>query len=120
MTTKTSSQRLWAGLLLSALVFPGLGQLYHGDRLRGVLLMSAALCCLGVLFVRVFQSVWSLMQSQGYVSLTPAYIHMVTESVRRGEGPFLTRVSLLLLIIWITGAVDAWIRAPRKVESAHL
>jgi DMSO/TMAO reductase YedYZ heme-binding membrane subunit len=80
--------------------------------------MVAAITCLAVLFVRVFRTVWSQVQLLGYPSLSPGYIHSVTESVHRQDGPFLTRIVLVLLGIWIIGVIDAWIRAPRGTPSS--
>jgi len=116
MATKTSHRRRWGGVLLSALVLPGLGQLHHGDRIRGIALILAALICLGLLFVRILKSVWSLAQILGYPSLSHEYIHMMTESVHREQGPFLLKMIILFLAIWFIGVVDAWIRAPRQDE----
>jgi hypothetical protein len=47
--------------LLSALVFPGLGQLYNQDRKKGIFLVLATNLVLGILFLAVL-----ILFSQGY------------------------------------------------------
>lgn len=113
-TGKDPRRRIWTGVLLSALIFPGLGQFYHKDRGRGLALMAAVLICLGILFIRIFQRVWKLTMPYGPPSLSPEYIHRMTEAVHETEGPFLIRILTIFLGIWLVGVLDAFIRAPRR------
>lgn len=113
-TGKNPRRRIWTGVLLSALIFPGLGQFYHKDRGRGLALMAAVLICLGILFVRIFQRVWKLTMPYGLPSLSQEYIHRMTEAVHETEGTFIVRIVIIFLGVWLLGVLDAFFRAPRK------
>ena len=69
-------RRTITAFLLSALVFPGLGQLYNQDRRKGVFLVLAANALLGVLFL-----LGLILISREY---TPVFL---PPAPHRGHGP---------------------------------
>lgn len=73
--------------LLSALVFPGLGQLYKGDRIKGVIIFVWVNIILLVLFCLVLQRLMPLFfsaQASGVVDLTKVFerLHPVGSTTR--------------------------------------
>jgi hypothetical protein len=102
--------------LLSALVFPGLGQLYKQDRRKGVVLILLANFLLGIVFLSGM-----IHLSQEYVAyfypepltweiLRPLFITVV------GRPLFWVPLTALLTV-WAFAAVDAGLsRAPAMEE----
>jgi O-antigen/teichoic acid export membrane protein len=92
--------------LLSALVFPGLGQLYNQDRRKGIFLVLSANLLFAILLL-----VGMVLLSQGYYELF--YPKPLTGAVLRELlGYILTRPLFLapfclLVGLWAYGAVDA-------------
>ncbi len=99
--------------LLSALVFPGLGQLYNQDRKKGVLLVLLANLLLGILLLLGV----TLLAGEYYETSYPA--PLTWEIFRQlvlnvlGRPLFLVPFSLLVGV-WAFAAVDAGRRAGRR------
>ncbi len=96
--------------LLSALVFPGLGQLYNQERRKGVLLVLAANFLLGLSLL-----VFAILVSQEYMSVffpRPFTLEMarlmILDTLRH---PLFWLPCGLFLALWGYGAVDAVLRA---------
>jgi hypothetical protein len=92
--------------LLSALVFPGLGQLYKQDRKKGVILLLLAnllfgLVLLGglVLFSQEYMAVYYPAPLTGEI-LTPLFLKVTSH-------PLFFLPALVLLGLWAYGAIDA-------------
>ena len=93
--------------LLSAFVFPGLGQLYNQDRRKGVALVLAANLLLGVILL-----VGMVLFSQEYLAVPPPPPELGT-----GQGPVqryphapLVPDPLRFLPLWPCGALAWWTR----------
>jgi hypothetical protein len=97
-------------LLLSALVFPGLGQLYNHERRKGVILVLAANGLLGLVFLTLL-----ILVSREYTlvfyprPLTGEMVQMLLLDTLR--HPLFWLPSGLLLALWSYAAVDAARRA---------
>jgi hypothetical protein len=92
--------------LLSALVFPGLGQLYNQDRKKGVFLVLGANLLLGVVLL-----VGMVLLSQEYLAvfyprpLTWKLVHLLL--VDTISHPFFLIPFALLMALWGYAMVDA-------------
>ena len=97
-------------LLLSALVFPGLGQLYNHERRKGVILVLAANGLLGLVFLTLL-----ILVSREYTlvfyprPLTMEMSQMLVMDTLR--HPLFWLPCGLLLALWGYAAVDAARRA---------
>ena len=101
--------------LLSALVFPGLGQLYNQDRRKGIILVLAANGLLGLVFLTLL-----LMVSREYTlvffprPLTADMVKMLL--IDTLTHPVFWVPAGLLLALWGYAAVDAARRAGPPVQ----
>ncbi|MDD2902944.1 MAG: hypothetical protein PHU44_10985 [Syntrophales bacterium] len=98
--------------LLSAFVFPGMGQLYNQDRRKGIILVLLTNFCFGVLLLAGLA-----LFSRGYYEYfypKPLTWDVVRELFRYLLGsPFFFLPLSLLLGLWIFAALDAARRARR-------
>jgi hypothetical protein len=111
-------RRAITAFLLSALVFPGLGQLYNQDRRKGIFLVLMANALLGVVLL-----VGLILLSQEYHAVF--YPRPLTWEMGRAlifdtlTHPLFWIPCGLLLALWAYGAVDAGCRArPRQPEAS--
>jgi hypothetical protein len=104
--------------LLSALVFPGMGQLYNRDRRKGIILVLAANALLGLAFITAV-----ILVCREYAAvffprpLTKEMVQMLlTDNLTH---PIFLIVFGLLLALWGYAAVDAalQVRPPAQKES---
>ena len=99
------------GVLLSGLVFPGLGQVILKYYKRGAVLMLAVSASLLVILIKAVQQAFAILekiQSEGGVidmtTISKAAIQASTSS-----GSLTFKIALLLLMLcWIIGVVDAY------------
>ena len=103
--------------LLSAFVFPGLGQLYNQDRKKGVILVLLANLLLGILLLAGLA-----LFSRGYYEYfypKPLTWEVVTELFRYLLGHPLFFLPLSLLAgLWAYAALDAGRSARRGAAAA--
>lgn len=92
--------------LLSA-VFPGIGQIYNGDWLKGLLVLFTALAG-GIAETNILWKVFSDYRHASPETVSAPALVLFTESLFRGPQAILT---LLLLAVWIYGMADAWLVA---------
>ncbi len=100
--------------LLSGLVFPGIGQIYKGCRLKGVILI----CAVNVLFLVVIavalKEIYQLSVSGG-LSGTQAPLETV-DRILRGNPAF-SRLLTIFAGLWLYGILDAlFCRAKNPTE----
>ncbi|GAM09251.1 hypothetical protein OR1_01526 [Geobacter sp. OR-1] len=90
-------------LLLSALVLPGLGQLYKGEKLKGIIIISLVnVFLLAALFI-VLQSAGQLIASKA-AGVTD--IDAILDTLKTKSSPARWLLSAFFCL-WIFGAVDA-------------
>ncbi|WP_136515301.1 hypothetical protein [Geomonas edaphica] len=88
---------------LSALVLPGLGQLYRGSRLKGgVMILLDNIFILGALFVAL-RSAGKLMVAGREGGLTPEQV----VSAIQVDAPYAKYLLGGFMIVWAYGVVDA-------------
>ncbi len=97
----------WSPVLLSTLVFPGAGQLKQKRYVRGVILLALgtiALVGFVVRFIKPFQQILL-----AHINLNGPPVAEQAESLWAAIAGWV----LLLLLVWIVGAVDAYITMRR-------
>lgn len=101
--------------LLSAFIFPGVGQVYKGDVKKGVfLILSASLLLaalvLGVLILYSYAYAEMLAQAESPEAIDPGQLQdLLMQVITR---PFILFSFGLLLATWVFGIFDAARRAP--------
>jgi len=104
-------------VLLSALVYPGSGQLFLKHYVAAALLMGAATVALVMLVipaVTATQQILGRLES-GELILGPDFVGDLQLAVEQAVGPS-TGPGLALLVIWLVSIAHAWIigRRPPK------
>ncbi len=96
--------------LLSAFVFPGLGQIYKGCRKKGIILILAVnvvfVAAIAVVIGEIYQAAFS-----GNLSATPNPV-MTAERILHGT-PAITVLLALFACLWIYGVLDALFHRPK-------
>jgi TM2 domain-containing membrane protein YozV len=97
--------------LLSALVFPGIGQLYKGDRVKGIIILVGVNILLLVLFCLVLQQLMPLILSaqEGGVTDTTK----ILERLHLG-GPVVRLLLAAFGGLWFYGWIDAAVGKKRQ------
>jgi len=100
------------GAVLSGLVLPGLGQLVLKHYLRGGVLLLASLACLALLVEQATERATAILAK---VDLTNAAIdpvallHSVDQTGGDSSGSLVGVASLVLMVLWLGGTVDAYL-----------
>lgn len=90
-------------LLLSALIFPGAGQIYNGDRLKGYLLIALGLVLCLLIVLKAAMPFISYYQAL-FLESSPQPVRLnFTEHI-----PALLVLLGVLAAVWIYGMVDAY------------
>ena len=99
------------GALLSGLVFPGYGQFVMKHYIRGIVLMLTCLTGLVVIGVKVRQQIFIVLEKIEYVdgAIDMNEIINAVNLAGTASGDVIYRfASLLLLLCWIIGIIDAY------------
>lgn len=99
---------LRSSVLLSGLVFPGLGQLAHGHPWRGLCFAGASVALLGAVVVRVAREARRLVPVDPDALLDPALPFRLAAEIHRANASFFLWATLALVALWIASIVDAW------------
>ena len=103
----------WPAVLLSALVWPGAGQIKNGERLKGLLFALASLALLAFFAWRVAADATQvLLEAQG--PLGPLEMWSLAEEIRNRNAGELGGLTTLIMLLWGGSVVDAWWGATRK------
>ncbi len=108
------------GVLLSGLVFPGLGQIAQKSYRRGVFLMLAvAVGVVAMTTVAVKQAgvIFHQIETDGGVIDIEAITDAVDRIANTTDSAIIDGALLLIVVLWITGVIDAY-RTGRKLDSA--
>ena len=95
--------------LLSALVFPGLGQLYKGCRAKGFVLIFAVNILFLVAIALVLKAIYSLGVSGG-LSGTPDPAK--TADLILADNPVYAWLLAIFCCLWLYGVLDALLSSP--------
>ena len=96
--------------LLSALVFPGVGQLYLRRPLRALMFLAPALAAALYFSSAVLGPVFAIAHEigAGTMALDPFLIQQRIEQSRIDTG-MLNLAALVMLVVWIASTVDAYL-----------
>lgn len=100
------------GAMLSGLVLPGMGQIVLKCYIRGVLLMLASLGCVAVLVAEAVEQATAIIGKIDSVNVAidpAALLNSLNQAGAAASGSMYKVASLLLLVLWLGGAVDAWL-----------
>ncbi len=106
-------------LLLSALVFPGVGHLAIARPARGALYLLPALAAFGYLLVA---TVVSAMDVYNRIIAQSGVLSAQSISTLLAESPMLSgagSIALLFMLCWLAATVDAWY-CGRKLDAPLL
>ncbi|MFT6968455.1 MAG: TM2 domain-containing membrane protein YozV [Cellvibrionaceae bacterium] len=105
----------------SALIFPGLGQLYLKSYIRGVLFSVVAV----ISFAIIMEATWSMMMviandiEQGRQRLDMNSLTLVIkESLTVYEDPTIIIAKIAFIASWIMSSLDAYVTIKRHPDSA--
>jgi TM2 domain-containing membrane protein YozV len=103
--------RAVSAALLSALVFPGVGQLYLKRRRRGWLFVLVALVAVVVFMAPILDLVLRISDevAAGTLPYDPIAIAMRLEDQRRPASALQSLAPLVMVASWIASTVDAWL-----------
>lgn len=110
-------QRSTRAVLLSALVFPGAGQLYLKRYMPAACLISIALACL---FILVSGTIEQAQQISGKILgaelplEADAIAELISQQVAAGELQQLNMASVGFLACWVVAIVDAYFAGRRQ------
>jgi hypothetical protein len=90
--------------LLSALVFPGIGQIYKGCKAKGFIIISAVNILFLITFALMLRDIYQLILS-GDLTSTPDPVIMAKRIIR--ETPGLNWLMGTILCVWLYGIADA-------------
>jgi acid phosphatase family membrane protein YuiD len=99
------------GALLSGLVFPGLGQIALKRYWRGFALMLAVMAGLYIMIVTALQQAYIILdriEAEGGMPDSDTISQAAAQAAAASDSPMITAVSVLIIVCWIVGIVDAW------------
>ncbi len=94
-------------LLLSALVWPGLGQLVSGQVGKGLLIIAGTLATFGWLCLRVAGETFRRMPTDP-ADFDLEKIFEMAAAIRHDNAGFFSAITLVLVGLWAFGVADAW------------
>lgn len=97
-----------APVLLSLLVFPGLGQFATGRTWRGLVYAGASLALLAGLMRRVYTEATRLMPRDPEALLDPALPFRLAAEIHRANLSFFAWTTGAIVLLWALSALDAW------------
>lgn len=99
------------GALLSGLVFPGLGQIALKHCWRGFALVLAVMAGLYIMIVTAVQQAYVILdtiEAEGGMPDSDTIGQAAAQAAAASDSPMITAVSVLILVCWIVGIIDAW------------
>ncbi len=105
----------WRPVLLSGLVWPGLGQLVSGHVARGLLIIAGTLAAFAWFCVRVAGETFRRMPSDP-TAFDLRQVFEMAAAIRRDNAGFFSGITFVLVGLWVLAVFDAW-RAQRPTSS---
>ena len=99
------------GVLLSGLIFPGLGQVVLKHYKRGAVIMFTVLVSLSIVVVKAVQHALSILEkieSAGEAIKMSTISNAATQASTTSGSLTFNIVLLLVILCWIIGVVDAY------------
>lgn len=110
-------KRTLFSFFLSALVFPGAGQISNRQPIKGIILILLCILCLGFLLVGIMKSVLKAIPDPENISITPGLISSLTDKVLNENQGLILFTFVIFGIIWIFGIIDAY-HFGRKIDKS--
>jgi TM2 domain-containing membrane protein YozV len=104
-------ERKYISVMLSGLVFPGAGQLYNNQRVKGIIYILLTVGCLIGLVCAVVGGFLRVLQYQGPREGT------AWDVIMQGLGGYREAIVVLVLILgvtWAAGIADAYLTARKR------
>jgi len=108
VTRRVAGRGPWRGVLLSGLVFPGLGQWTSGHRWRALAFGGSSVVLLAAVVLRVMRETQRLMPEDPAAILDPALPFRLVVEIHRDNASFFFWATLAILAIWLASMIDAW------------
>lgn len=111
-------------VLLSGLVFPGLGQWLLGHRMRAAIFMLAVSICLIIIVHQATQQAYAVLdqlQLEGGALDIVTITNAATQATSNIDSSVVQLALIALIFIWVAGIVDAYLVGrlkDRKEKSA--
>ena len=109
MGLKPETRGRWRPVLLSGLVFPGLGQLVTGHPWRALGFAGSSAALLVAVVARVFRETQRLLPEDEASLLDPALPFRLALEVHRANADFFLWATLGIVALWIGSMADAWL-----------
>jgi hypothetical protein len=97
-------------VLLSGLVFPGLGQLATGRPWRGLFFGGSSVALLVAVVRRVILETERLLPTDAEALLDPALPFRLAAEIHRENASFFLWTTLGIVALWLGSMADAWSR----------
>lgn len=94
--------------LLSALVIPGAGQLYSRHFVKGSAFVAASGALVAALLYKTMDAALSAVSGASMDELSGGLLPIMQRAADSNRG-FYGVVSLVFLVIWVAGIIDAWV-----------
>jgi hypothetical protein len=125
VTDEARPRRPWRPVLLSGLVFPGLGQLTCGHPWRALAFGGSSVALLVAVVARVMRETQRLMPDEAEALLDPALPFRLAAEIQRQNASFFFWATLGIVALWLGSMADAWVTSrgtsvgpvPRDPES---
>ena len=106
-TGETRRRGPWRAVLLSGLVFPGLGQLVTGHPLRGLVFATGSLVVAVALVRRVARETLARLPTDP-AEIDPLLPLRLAHEIQRDNADFFLWITVALVVFWGASVVDAW------------
>ena len=113
MELKPGGRARWRPVLLSGLVFPGLGQLVTGHPWRALGFGGSSVALLLAVVARVVRETQRLLPEDAATLLDPALPFRLALEVHRANAAFFLGATLAIVALWIGSMADAWLSGAR-------
>jgi hypothetical protein len=113
VTKDTRAPGRWRPVLLSGLVFPGLGQLASGHPWRGLAFGGSSGALLVAVVARVVREARRLMPVEVEALLDPGLPFRLAAEIQRQNASFFLWATLGIVALWLGSMADAWACARR-------
>jgi hypothetical protein len=107
--TSAAREDPWRPVLLSGLVFPGLGQWTSGHPWRALAFGGSSVALLAAVARRVMQETQRLMPEDPVAILDPGLPFRLVVQIHRDNASFFFWATLWIVAIWLASMADAWI-----------
>jgi hypothetical protein len=99
----------WKPVLLSGLVFPGLGQLTGGHPWRALAFGGSSVALLVAVVARVMRETQRLMPEDPVALLDPALPFRLAVEIHRANASFFLWATLGIVALWLGSMADAFL-----------